>query len=276
MKEEFVYPEQSTLNGNSESPAGMGGGQKTCTCQGPLMSIGGIGGAPVVGGQPGSNGFPDLGAGQGGTPNACSSGGGGNDGADAAPASAAAGAEKPGTVDSSGWHPQSGEDGVVGQPGQGGGGGASRNESGHGGGGGCGSCGGNGATKGFGGGASIGLLAFESDVALENVNLIANDAGNGGDGKAGQPGQQDVGAGGNAISALNSCDGGTGGRGGNGGASGGGAGGISVGIVWAGEAAPSQLEVTIEVGTAGEGGIGGEPGVNDGTPGVAHDTHEAN
>jgi hypothetical protein len=54
-----------------------------------------------------------------------------------------------------------------------------------------------------------------------------------------------------------------------GGASGGGAGGISAGIVWTGDEAPAQADVLIEIGTEGDGGLGGEPGVNDGIDGVA-------
>ena len=79
----------------------------------------------------------------------------------------------------------------------------------------------------------------------------------------------------NVVSLGNSCAGGDGGPGGNGGASGGGAGGISAGIVWAGEEPPLQTEVTFVLGAPGDGGIGGEPGVNDGLDGLALETYEA-
>ena len=111
-------------------------------------------------------------------------------------------------------------------------------------------------------------------MTLDLVNLTAASAGNGGSGHAGQAGQQDVGFGGNVVTVGNACPGGNGGRGGNGGASGGGAGGISVGIVWTGVAEPLQTQVTFQTGAPGEGGIGGEPGVNDGIDGVAQDVLE--
>jgi hypothetical protein len=271
----FDPPSQEELNGYSEA---MGGGQKICACQGTLMSAGGAGGPPAIGGQPGSFGFPDHDGdgdrGHGGTPNTCGSGGSGDDGADAPPVSAASGATDLGSVSSAGWQPAAGYDGATGQPGQGGGGGASRNENGHGGGGGCGGCGGTGATKAFGGGGSIGLLAVDSDVTLVAAGLTTNVAGDGGNGSAGEPAQEEFGFGGIVDIGVDSCVGGAGGLGANGGASGGGAGGISVGIVWTGDEEPGQTDVTFELGTAGDGGIGGEPGVNDGIDGLARDTYE--
>jgi hypothetical protein len=241
------------------------------------MSVGGGGGGPLIGGQAGSKGFPDHGGGLPGTPDAmdCSAGSGGRIGANAPNIQSGTGALTLGSVSGAGWQPASGTDGETGAPGQGGGGGASLNENGRGGGGGCGSCGGNGGIKGLGGGASISLLAFDSQVVVSTAALIAGAAGSGGNGHVGQQAQTDVGAGGNALSSLNSCNGGNGGRGGDGGASGGGAGGISVGILWAGEQAPDRSEVTFEFGTPGEGGLGGEPGVNDGIDGVALDVFEA-
>jgi hypothetical protein len=274
---EFEYPEQEALNGNPESAGGSG---KTCTCQGALTTTGGVGGTPIDGGQPGSDGQPDYdgdgSSGHGGDPDsACGSGGGGDDGAAAPSVDPAPGATVVGVLGSTGWQPAPGMDGETGKPGQGGGGGASRNENGHGGGGGCGGCGGNGGTKGFGGGASIALLVVDSEVALDVGKLSAGNAGAGGSGHVGQTVEDGlVGGGGGVNSTTNSCYGGAGGPGAAGGASGGGAGGISVGIVWTGDEEPAQTNVVFELGTAGDGGIGGEPGVNDGIDGLARDTYE--
>jgi hypothetical protein len=267
----FEYPEQEALNGNPELPEGMGGGDKQCVCQQGLATLGGIGGAPTGPGQPGGKGLPDHGAGTGGIVADCGLGGTGVGGANAPNRSPASGAVKMGSLGESGWLPESGEDGATGQPGQGGGGGASLNSDGHGGCGGCGGCGGNGGLKGGGGGASIALIGLESEIIIDHAVLAAGDAGGGGRGHSGQAGQTEVGAGGNALSSLNSCGGGNGGRGGNGGASGGGAGGISVGIMWTGNESPTQTQVTSTLGMPGYGGVGGEPGVNDGINGIAQD-----
>jgi hypothetical protein len=271
---EFEYPEKELLNGNPESPALCGGGPKVCACQGVLVSAGGGGGSPNLAGQPGASGLPAFMAGQGGMVAECGAGGTGVGGANAPHAAAAPGAEILGAATSAGWQPASGGDGATGQPGQGGGGGASLNDQGHGGGGACGGCGGNGATKGFGGGASISLLVFESELDIEAASLIAGSAGDGGNGHVGQSAQTERGSGGGVVDSNNSCPGGGGGLGGNGGASGGGAGGISVGIVWSGENEPTRDEVTFAVDTPGDGGLGGEPGVNDGISGIAQDLLE--
>jgi hypothetical protein len=271
----FEYPDEAELNGNPESAPTMGGEQKICVCQGELASAGGAGGVAITGGSPGGLGLPNHGAGTGGVVADCGAGGNGLGGAGGPHRPPAAGAINYGVLNETGWEPEPGNAGEIGHPGQGGGGGASRNNLGHGGGGGCGGCGGNGGTQGHGGGASIALLSFDSRIALTLVNLIAGDGGEGGQGHPGQPGQQVFGGGGDAVSSNNSCDGGSGGPGGNGGASGGGAGGLSVGIVWAGEETPTQTEVMFKTGTFGEGGLGGEPGVNDGIDGLAQDVFEA-
>jgi hypothetical protein len=71
------------------------------------------------------------------------------------------------------------------------------------------------------------------------------------------------------------CPGGVGGLGGQGGAGGGGAGGISVAILWSGDVELVVDETTQRmVGTAGDPGIGGDPGNNDGIPGVAEEILE--
>jgi hypothetical protein len=268
----FAFPDAGSLNGNPESSAGTGGAGKTCMCQATLSSTGGIGGSPIVGGQSGSKGQPDLGGGLGGDPAAgdCGAGSTGKKGTDAMPREASAGAVALGTASASGWQPSSGIDGLTGSPGQGGGGGASLNASGHGGGGGCGGCGGNGGTAGKGGGGSIALLAVNSPMVVEASTLTTADAGSGGSGAAGELATADVGAGAGVVSSLNSCPGGNGGKGGAGGAGGGGAGGVSAGIVWNGLMAPTvSVDTTITIGKAGTKGAGSVPGTNDGIAGVA-------
>lgn len=267
----FTYP--TALDGNPETVGATGGAEKDCTCQGTLMSVGGLGGSPASGGQSGVKGLPDRGGGAGGDPSFgdCSAGSGGKKGGDASAASPSAGASTLGLISSAGWQPSPGADGTNGSPGQGGGGGASLNSAGHGGGGGCGGCGGNGAKGGQGGGASIALLALNSPITLDSCTLTTKDAGSGGAGHVGQTGQQTVGGGGSVLSTVNSCGGGTGGKGGDGGASGGGAGGISVGIVWKGTTAPTLLTTTTATGKAGAKGVGGLPGSNDGIAGLKQD-----
>lgn len=269
---DFEFPDESTLGGNAESPAGSGGAEKTCACQTGLMSVGALGGAPSASGQSGAKGLPDHGGGLGGDPSAgdCGSGSSGKKGADAPAATAAAGAAILGSASPAGWVPSRGEDGTTGVPGQGGGGGASLNSSGHGGGGGCGGCGGNGGTAGKGGGGSIALLLVNSPVTMVASTLLTADAGNGGSGVDGQAGQVAIGAGGGVVSSINACPGGNGGKGAKGGAGGGGAGGVSVGIIWKGAIAPTvSADTNITVGKAGTKGVGGVPGANDGIAGVA-------
>jgi hypothetical protein len=272
--EEFTYKTQSALNGNDEFPATTGGGSKSCTCQQNGISYGGSGGPPSDSGQSGGMGYPDHGAGMPGTPASCASGGAGRDGANAPATTPADGAISLGWLDANGWKPTSGWNGVLGLPGQGGGGGASRNGSGHGGGGGCGGCGGNGAKAGQGGGASVALLIFESEVIVESSKLVAADAGRGGDGHPGQRAQTARGAGGTVVSLLNSCNGGNGGLGADGASSGAGAGGLSAGILWTGPSEPTQHKLDITTGIPGTKGLGGEPGVNDGIDGEATEVLE--
>ncbi|HEX9618604.1 MAG TPA: hypothetical protein VF989_00630 [Polyangiaceae bacterium] len=121
------------------------------------------------------------------------------------------------------------------------------------------------------------MLVFESTVSLEASELIAANAGDGGSGAAGETGQQDAGGGGTGggIGATQGCSGGAGGFGGNGASGGGGAGGISVGIVWSGAIEPVMDEdTTSELGTRGDGGIGGTPATNNGIDGQVADVLE--
>ena len=272
-REDFVFPEREELDGNSASD-GTGADPKVCECPGGTATSGGSGGDAQIGGQNGGNGAPAHGtaggAGGDAAASSCSVGGGGSNGASAPAPTPAAGASKVGSLTSAGWTPASGSDGAVGAAGQGGGGGASSTTGGGGGGGGggCGGCGGAGGKGGQGGGGSIGLAAFESEVALEDAVLLTGHAGDGGKGIRGQTGQTEAGFAGDRT--LNGCDGGAGGLGGDGAASGGGAGGISVGILWSGSMAPTQHNVSITTGASGAEGTGGDPVINDGVPGEVH------
>jgi hypothetical protein len=63
------------------------------------------------------------------------------------------------------------------------------------------------------------------------------------------------------------CQGGDGGRGGSGGPGGGGLGGSSIGLLYRDTLTlnPDDLDVTTQVGPAGEGGVGGDPSLAEGT-----------
>jgi hypothetical protein len=267
---DFVFPDRVDLDGKSTTTS-TGASPKLYTCPGGAMTSGGSGGTAQPGGQNGGNGAPDF-AGPGGEggdlTKACNMGGGGSNGSTTPPLTPAAGASTLGALTSSGWTAASGTNGPDGPPGQGGGGGAS-SPNGGGGGGGAGGCGGAGGKAGQGGGASIALAVFESAVTLDHCELAAADAGKGGNGIAGQTGQMESGFAGNGT--LGGCQGGVGGLGGDGVPSGAGAGGISVGIIWKGDAAPTQSGLTVTTGTAGAKGIGGDPGMNDGVDGVAQE-----
>lgn len=284
----FEYPLASNLRGNSATGGdeGLAAGEKRCECQtAARYTVGGGGGWPEN--LSGTAGLPDHGGGEPGPTggSACVKKEGedtvigvGSNGGDAPAAPWGAGALTAGLVDSTGWQPGNGESGATGGPGQGGGGGASlgvvpvRGIVSRGGGGGCGGCGGNGGAGGRGGGASIALLVVDSEVTLSESVLVAGGAGAGGAGSAGQEGQ----LGGSAGAGVDGCRGGRGGTGGRGGAGGGGAGGISAGAVWIGTASPIFDASYVLKGDPGAAGIGGEPGVNDGIPGVAREVLEAN
>lgn len=172
-----------------------------------------------------------------------------------------------GTFSENGFTPSDGGSGTDGWPGQGGGGGgASFGGEGcvgaSGGAGGRGSCGSGGAVGGGGGGASVGLLVWDSSVMLASVKIVAQDGGNGGEGgDGGLPGRP--GRGGSGGRGLNSVAaigwggrGGFGGPGGRGGSGAGGTGGPSHALIVHGEM-PNQLDVTMKTSSGGLGGKGG-------------------
>jgi hypothetical protein len=175
-----------------------------------------------------------------------------------------------GSVTSAGWLAVSGGTagaiGLVGQGG-GGGGGSAASGAGPGSGGGSGGCGGGPGLGGTNGGSSIGILVFQSALALNSTVVSTGAGGAGGNGGSGQSGQ----AGGSPAPAAtpNACAGGPGGNGSNGSEGGGGAGGHSIGIAWLGSTGPSVggTVITQDLATyagiataaAGTGGSGGRP-----------------
>ncbi|HSC87885.1 MAG TPA: hypothetical protein VLC09_11465 [Polyangiaceae bacterium] len=134
-------------------------------------------------------------------------------------------------------------------------------------------CGGFPGNPGEAGGASLGLVVVDSEVALERVSIRTASGGVGGsptEGSAGQLGGAG-GAGGKSSIGTPGADGQQGGTGGPGGPGGPGGGGPSVGIVAVG-AAPTQRAVRFELGEGGQGGraLRGT-GVGDGQRGVSQD-----
>jgi hypothetical protein len=155
----------------------------------------------------------------------------------------------------------------AGGPGYGGGGGGGAEKCANGfagpagGGGGAGGCGGQPGGAGQSAGSSFALVSLSATVTLSTVTLTAANGGTGGVGGNGQPG----GSGGNgglagssgSDTTVKACNGGNGGQGGRGSSGGGGLGGHSSGIAFKGTA-PTQMNVTINHGTGGPGGIGGD------------------
>jgi hypothetical protein len=257
----FTLPRPEELRGSGfgESPEVA----KECACPAGDITLGG---AAAENAGPGGSGEPIWEGENGGEPGVCSVSGNGGRGVDAPANPPGPGAQVLGALLTDGWHPAWGTDGEHGAPGQGGGGAAASPPTLGTSGGGCGGCGGHGGPGGGGGGGSIALLAFDSEVALRFVSLVAADAGHGGDGVAGQAGQ----AGGAAGTAqANYCVGGHGGTGADGGAGGGGAGGVSAAVLMSDSDVDFDSATTLAAGAAGDGGLGGVPGVNDGINGLS-------
>lgn len=76
------------------------------------------------------------------------------------------------------------------------------------------------------------------------------------------------------LAGMGACLGGDGGGGGDGGAGGGGVGGISVGIVWSGTVPAVDEDTSIEWGSPGGAGTGGDAS-NSGIPGIGDEMLEA-
>lgn len=224
----------------------------------------GVSGTPLTGVTPANKVNRGLGAinntdpGDDGTPGAS-----GNAGPLGLPAAAT------GTFSSNGFAAADGNDGATGFPGQGGGGGgASKGKLGcrgaSGGAGGMGGCAGTEGKAGAGGGASVGLLCWQSEVVLESSKLTAANGGAGG--KGGVAGGGGAGAGGGLGGAEDvgnglraGGQGGKGGSGGNGGSGSGGSGGPSYALAYFGTkpvyTAPDTMLVSGDGGEPGAGGL---------------------
>lgn len=255
------YVGAAAVSGNTTGD-GTGAVAPTCgTCVDTTFSAGGKGAAVSGSPDPGSA-QPDVGTNNSGgtTAGVCSGGTAGARGL--AAAVGATGAQAPGTAAADGWKSSlTSSKGGNGRPGQGGGGGGWEGPLG-GGSGGCGGCGGTGGGAGGNGGSSIAVLAFNSEVVVEDSTLTSSKAGSGGSGGNGQDGQFRGNNGGGA------CPGGLGGHGAGGSGGGGGAGGHSVAIGYVG-AKPTATRSTLRPGDAGALGAGGGSGAGPGNPGLA-------
>lgn len=254
-------------------------------------SIGGKGGnGKNATGDPGEDGLPantmsGLG-GDGEDAAACTEGTHGRHGD---PGNHGTGATDPGMIDGVGYTGNSGLAGSKGMIGQGGGGGGgakgkSTFYGASGGGGGAGGCPGNGGGGGSAGGSSIGIVHLSGTLSFSSAKITVGAGGQGGAGGDGQIG----GSGGNGgmrgpgsscgmgPKTADACDGGNGGNGGQGGQGGGGFGGHSIGIAYKkGTPAPATMGATIQTGSAGAGGTGGDA-TGTGGNGIKDNTHELN
>lgn len=141
-----------------------------------------------------------------------------------------------------------------------------------GGGGGAGGAPGTGGSGGVGGGSSVGILAYQSTISLDNCEVISASGGNGGNGRLG--GSGGIGGMGSEVPFVfvKGGIGGNGGVGGAGGVGGGGSGGWSVGIALF-EATLDTSAVTFVHGQPGSGGIGDGSQVSFGEAGLSLDIH---
>lgn len=255
---------------------GGAGGVNHCTGINPVGGLGGYGSATQGGS--GTDGTPSPVPNQQGTGLGGAGWNGGllcelgTDGGQGTAGQDGEGARGSGWITENGWAGAPGHDGANGLPGQGGGaGGGSRGGAmfcgsalggASGGGGGAGGCGGSGGKGGGYGGGSIGLLMLSGNVTIRATSLRTASGGDGGAGGVGQDGGL-PGPGGEGGQSVNNsppgCRGGDGGAGGGGGHGGGGVGGPSIGIAYLFGLAPAQEDVSIQVGEAGAGGLGGNP-----------------
>jgi hypothetical protein len=184
----------------------------------------------------------------------------------------ALGTEAPtsGSFTSAGYLVAAGKAGGNGYTGQGGGGGGASKGNGtcfgaSGGAGGMGGCGGTGGSPGEGGGASVGLLVWNSQVEIHASSISSGVGGSGGNG--GKGGGGGAGAGGALGGTGSQGDGiagggrgGKGGPGGNGGSGSGGTGGPSYALVYSSGAKPTfdVTDTTLTAGNGGSEGVGGK------------------
>jgi hypothetical protein len=296
-------PAQAGANGNPGRAAcaaeTVNGGTQVENACGMENSIGGDGGngnkSNGGNGQPGQTGtLGKAGSGEPATVGAwsCAADGAGQGGEAGQSGTPGAGASMSdlGTLTATGFTSVAGGDGTPGKIGQGGGGGGGAKGGtiactgnpgvggASGGSGGAGGCGGAAGKGGQGGGASIALVSLQANLTLEDVTLKVGNGGKGGAGGdlqiGGDPGAG--GAGGAKAGTLNAgCKGGDGGPGGNGGSGGGGRGGHAIGLAYSGTA-PAIDMAQITLGTAGQGGPGGNNNLssNQGADGIAAPVQE--
>ncbi|HKY41131.1 MAG TPA: hypothetical protein VJN18_34595 [Polyangiaceae bacterium] len=271
------------MNGSTAGPAPTG---KVAICPNDIVpnsqtggdwgsvdhcgSVGGLGGTAfksTANGGPGGPGAPTenvhpLGAIENGGP----PGGTGGPGTEGDAGTVGAQASALGTFAKAGFSPANGKAGTDGYSGQGGGGGGASKGSGtcvgaSGGAGGMGGCGGKGAEPGLGGGASVGLFSWNSDVTLDASEIVSSvGGGGGGGGDGGLRGQgASGGEGGLGVGAIaQGGDGGDGGNGGDGGSGSGGTGGPSYALVYSGTKPMYDLaDTTLTEGDGGDPGLGG-------------------
>jgi hypothetical protein len=264
---------QSGLCGGTP-PDGVAGKWVASMCGGTRGGNGGIG----VVGSDGGNGFsgvptsnvmpPELKNFGAGATSSSAEGDAGKGGSPGNAGTLGAAGELQGTFNEMGYVGANGLAGTDGFPGQGGGGGGASKgtpscRGASGGAGGMGGCGGTAGKGGAGGGASVGILSWNSDIALES-SVVASTAGGAG-GKGGDGGGLGIGAiggeAGNPDSGGNVAAGGVGGRGDNGGIGGsgsGGAGGASYALIFRGaKPAFTEGDTTWSPGDGGAAGPGG-------------------
>jgi hypothetical protein len=137
-------------------------------------------------------------------------------------------------------------------------------DGGVGGGGGGGGCGGAAGGTGGAGGSSIAIAVVDADVEIRMSTIVRGRGGSGGDGgEGGRGGHGGAGGSGRAGQGAGAALAGEGGRGGDGGDGGGGAGGCagsSIAIVHRGHGHVAKQQLTIEGGSVGAPGRGGNTG----------------
>jgi hypothetical protein len=267
-------------------------------CDGPNFGLGGAGGFGFCsGGDGGRGGLQGINPGQAGEDDECGAAAGGEGGAggddtagqpgdDGEPGvdgtdGAGGTSGSPGGVIVSGyWYPVRSGGGEEGSPGTGGGGGGGGGgqggpgvTDGAGSGGGGGGGGGEGGGAGFGGEGGTGSFGVYLWNASPTFDLCHFETGGGGDGGKGGDGGLGGFPGEGAWGGPSDCPdeigrggrGGDGGEGGDGGGGAGGPGGPSFGIYQSGTSAAVITNPTYNIGPAG---LGGEPGVPSGEPGL--------
>lgn len=286
-------------DGIAGAPGSRGGdGQPGCenstnlctTCAQPAIGHGGAsscgrpggaGGAPGLGPSLGDEGDASPSGTAGGPGSTCSSsrscdGSTGTPGDGGAPGDHGVGGVAFGSFTGFTYVPAAGARGTAGDDGDGGGGGGGGgggtldcdSYGSAGGGGGGGGCGGTSGGGGGGGGGSFGVIALDSELALDAATVRGGPGGTGGrGGSGGGGGLGGVGGSGGPYGGVTEQDdggdgaaGGDGGQGGRGGDGGGGGGGPSIAIACLGASTTTTRAATLSGGSGGAGGSAAMPG----------------